>query len=86
MGNPFSEIAFPPAVLAQQEAYGSRNSYRRALEGDVRNDRLTPTAFTVNYQSHGDGGCANTTSLRDGGGGVRQRTNTERLIPQGASL
>lgn len=51
-----------------------------------QDDRLTPTAFTVNYQSHGDGGCANTTSLRDDGGGVQQRTNTERLTPQGASL
>jgi len=43
MGNRFSEIAFTPAVLAQQEAYGSRSSYQRALEGEVRNDRLTAT-------------------------------------------
>jgi predicted pyridoxine 5'-phosphate oxidase superfamily flavin-nucleotide-binding protein len=43
MGNRFSEIAFTPAVQAQQEAYGSRSSYRRALEGETRNDRLTPT-------------------------------------------
>jgi len=49
-------------------------------------DRFAPTAFTVNYQSHGDGGCANTTSVRDDRRGVLQRTNTERLTPHGATL
>jgi hypothetical protein len=49
-------------------------------------DRLAPTRFTVNYQAHGDGGCANTTSVRDDRGGVQQRTNTQRLTPQGATL
>jgi len=42
MGNRFSEIAFTPAVQAQQEAYGSRASYTRFLEGEPWNDRLSP--------------------------------------------
>jgi predicted pyridoxine 5'-phosphate oxidase superfamily flavin-nucleotide-binding protein len=41
MGNRFAEIAFTPAVQAQQEAYGSRESYSRFLEGEPWNDRLT---------------------------------------------
>jgi len=41
MGNRFAEIAFTPAVQAQQERHGSRASYRRMLEGEVWNDRLT---------------------------------------------
>jgi hypothetical protein len=40
MGHRFAEIAFTPAVQAQQEAHGSRESYRRVLEGETRNDRL----------------------------------------------
>jgi predicted pyridoxine 5'-phosphate oxidase superfamily flavin-nucleotide-binding protein len=42
MGNRFAEIAFTPAVRAQQEAYGSRASYTRFLEGEPWNDRLGP--------------------------------------------
>ena len=42
MGNRFSEIAFTPAVKAQQAAHGSRASYARALEGEPWNDRLGP--------------------------------------------
>jgi hypothetical protein len=41
MGNRFAEIAFTPAVQAQQEAHGSRNNYRRFLEGEPWNDRLS---------------------------------------------
>lgn len=52
-----------------------------------RGDRVTPDALAVNYQSHGDGGCANTTSVVDlEGPGVLQITNTERVSPQGATL
>jgi len=42
MGNRFAEIAFTPAVQEQQEAYGSRASYTRVLEGEPFNDRLSP--------------------------------------------
>jgi hypothetical protein len=41
MGNRFAEIAFTPAVRAQQEAYGSRASYMRFSEGEPWNDRLS---------------------------------------------
>jgi hypothetical protein len=51
-----------------------------------RGDRFTPTALAVNYQSHADGGCANTTSVPDDQGGVLQITSTERLTPQAAKL
>jgi len=40
MGHRFAEIAFTPAVQAQQEARGSRASYARLAEGEARNDRL----------------------------------------------
>ena len=40
MGNRFGEIAFTPAVRAQQEAHGSRGSYARFSEGEPWNDRL----------------------------------------------
>jgi predicted pyridoxine 5'-phosphate oxidase superfamily flavin-nucleotide-binding protein len=40
MGHRFAEIAFTPAVQAQQEAHGSRASYARLAEGEARNDRL----------------------------------------------
>lgn len=43
MGHRFAELAFTPAVKAQQAAYGSRDSYRRFLEGETRNDRLGAT-------------------------------------------
>ena len=51
-----------------------------------RGDRIAPATLTLNYQSHADGGCANTTCVADGRGGVLQVTNTERLTPQGATL
>jgi hypothetical protein len=51
-----------------------------------RGDRFTPTAVGVNYQSHADGGCANTTSALDEVGGVLQITSTERTTPQGTAL
>lgn len=41
MGNRFAEIAFTPAVQAQQLAHGSRDSYRRFSEGEPWNDRLS---------------------------------------------
>jgi predicted pyridoxine 5'-phosphate oxidase superfamily flavin-nucleotide-binding protein len=41
MGNRFAEIAFTPAVLAEQERYGSRNNYARFLEGEPWNDELS---------------------------------------------
>jgi len=51
-----------------------------------RGDRFAPTALTVNYQSHADGGCANTTSEVDEAGGVLQSTSTDRVTPQGTAL
>lgn len=42
MGNRFAEIAFTPAVQAQQEAHGSRASYARFLGGEPSNDRMSP--------------------------------------------
>ena len=51
-----------------------------------RGDRIAPAALTVNYQTHADGGCANTASVPDDRGGVLQITNTERLTPQGGTL
>lgn len=41
MGNRFAEIAFTPAVQAQQERHGSRQSYLRSLEGEPWNDALS---------------------------------------------
>jgi len=49
-------------------------------------DRFAPAALVVNYQSHVEGGCANTTSVLDDRGGVLQITSTERTTPQGAAL
>jgi predicted pyridoxine 5'-phosphate oxidase superfamily flavin-nucleotide-binding protein len=40
MGNRFAEIAFTPAVQAQQETHGSRESYARFSQGEPRNHRL----------------------------------------------
>jgi len=51
-----------------------------------RGDRFAPTALAVNYQSHADGGCANTTSEVDEAGGVLQSTSTDRVTPQGTAL
>jgi hypothetical protein len=42
MAHRFAEIAFTPAVKAQQEAHGSRASYARFDEGPPRNDRFGP--------------------------------------------
>jgi len=42
MGHRFGEIAFTPAVKAQQEAHGSRASYARFDGGPPRNDRFGP--------------------------------------------
>lgn len=44
-----------------------------------------PTRLSVNYQSHADGGCANTNSDIEGAG-VVQRTNVIRSTPQGSLL
>src|SRR5262249_60733576 len=44
-----------------------------------RGDRVVPAALTANYQSHADGGCANTASVADDRGGVLQITNTHRV-------
>jgi predicted pyridoxine 5'-phosphate oxidase superfamily flavin-nucleotide-binding protein len=41
MGNRFAEIAFTPAVQAEQERYGSRNNYQRFLEGETWNHTLS---------------------------------------------
>jgi hypothetical protein len=46
---------------------------------------VEPVAVHVNYQRRADGGCDNTTALADGGG-VRQITGTERVVPQGTRL
>jgi hypothetical protein len=51
-----------------------------------RGDHIPPKALAVNYQSHADGGCANTTSVLDGRGGVLQVTNSERTTRQGTAL
>jgi hypothetical protein len=46
---------------------------------------ISPRSYSVNYQSHRDGGCANTDSSPDGTG-VVQRTAVRRRTPQGAVL
>jgi len=53
---------------------------------DERGQRFEPDAVVVNYQSRAAGGCANSTSVLDGQGGVLQVTNAERETPQGAAL
>jgi hypothetical protein len=47
--------------------------------------RATPTAVTTSYQTHQDGGCANTDSSVDGVGLV-QRTAVRRVSPPGTRL
>jgi hypothetical protein len=47
--------------------------------------RVEPESVSVSYQSHADGGCANTDATPDGAG-VLQRTAAPRGTPQGASL
>ena len=49
-------------------------------------DRFAPDALAVNYQSHAEGGCANTTSVLDDGSGVLQSTNCDRVTPQGEAI
>ncbi|MCB1257980.1 MAG: hypothetical protein KDB26_12785, partial [Microthrixaceae bacterium] len=44
-----------------------------------------PRRALVNYQSHADGGCANTCSS-SGNHGLIQRTNTDRTVSQGTML
>lgn len=44
-----------------------------------------PALMSVNYQSHAEGGCANTTAVADPLG-ICQRTGTARLVPQGAVI
>jgi len=46
---------------------------------------LTPVAVRVNYQSHPDGGCANTNIELDGSS-IIQRTSTERTTRTGTRL
>jgi hypothetical protein len=46
---------------------------------------VAPTAVSVNYQSHADGGCSNTDASVDGYG-IVQSTSTERLTAQGTRL
>jgi predicted pyridoxine 5'-phosphate oxidase superfamily flavin-nucleotide-binding protein len=41
MGNRFAEIAFTPAVRAEQERHGSRDNYSRFLEGEPWNEKLS---------------------------------------------
>jgi hypothetical protein len=41
MGNRFAELTFTPAVQAQQEHFGSHDRYRRMLEGEPWNDKLS---------------------------------------------
>jgi hypothetical protein len=48
-------------------------------------ERYQADTVRLNYQTHGDGGCANTNTSVDGSGFV-QRTTTERLNPTGARL
>lgn len=51
--------------------------------------RVPITAVRLNYQRHGDGGCANTNTFVDtsiAGGGFVQRSNTERTNPTGQRL
>jgi hypothetical protein len=47
-----------------------------------------PARAVVNYQSHGDGGCANTNSAPVGApaAGIAQTTNCERTMPQSSVL
>jgi hypothetical protein len=46
---------------------------------------VRPHEMSVNYQSHHDGGCANTTAFVDDHG-ICQRSATDRIVPQGARL
>jgi hypothetical protein len=48
-------------------------------------DTVRPVAVRTNYQTHANGGCANTTARGDGGG-ILQITNTPREIDPGLEL
>jgi hypothetical protein len=48
-------------------------------------DTVRPVAVRTNYQTHANGGCANTTARRDGDG-IVQITNTGREIDPGVEL
>jgi hypothetical protein len=48
-------------------------------------DTVRPAGLTVGYQSHADGGCANTSAHADGDG-VLQVTNTQREVAPGTVL
>jgi hypothetical protein len=51
----------------------------------IEGDEIVPRAVRVNYQSRADGGCDNTTVSVDELG-ILQVTNTERQVPQDATL
>lgn len=52
---------------------------------NTQGEQLAARSVRLNYQTHADGGCANTNTASDGVGFV-QRTNTERINPTGAQL
>ncbi|MFN0088875.1 MAG: hypothetical protein ACKVWR_01185 [Acidimicrobiales bacterium] len=72
----FARCDHPTTLVRWTELAG------RTTDGAV----VTPRTVTVNYQSHAQGGCANTDSFLDAHGRLCQRTNTERTTPQGARL
>jgi hypothetical protein len=45
-----------------------------------------PAALRATYQSHRDGGCANTTSRADADGGAVQVTASDRAVPDGGRI
>jgi hypothetical protein len=49
-------------------------------------ETISARAVTTNYQSHGDGGCTNSTARLDGPSAVLQITSTEREQPPGTRL
>jgi hypothetical protein len=56
------------------------------LAMDERGERVAPVTLVTNYQSHVEGGCANTTSVLDDWGRVLQITNTQRTTEGQAIL
>ena len=70
----FARCDDPPAAVRWSDPVAHGDTGDRAIE-----------RLSVNYQSHHDGGCANTSSWLDGVGAV-QRTNTERGTAQGTQL
>lgn len=53
---------------------------------DRTGSSVRPTAVRVNYQAAEEGGCPNTTVIKDGSGGILQVTNTLRTVEQGTRL